>query len=147
MQSSAGPTSDRAGLAFGIAGLVWNLAGQVLVRADPSQHFAGPHGKLAALGESPSAAEVDRRCSYLAGSRMRGSAAIEKDIGSAGPAVSNGCSPHLEIERDMMDFVGHTLVKVGHRRKTVSAVHISRILATRIPERFAAQVLVSRKEL
>lgn len=90
---------------------------------------------------------VHMRCNYLAGSKTRGSAGIEEGTGSAGPAVSIGCSPHLEIEADTMDFVGRTLVKVGHQRKTMSVVHILRALATRIPERFVAQALVNRKEL
>jgi len=90
---------------------------------------------------------VHMRCSYLAGSKTRGSAAIEEGTGSAGPAVSIGYLPHLEIEADTMNFVDRTLVKVGHQRKTVSVVHIMRTLATRIPGRFAAQALVNRKEL
>lgn len=135
------------GLASGIAGLAWSPAEQVLVLADPLKQFAGSHGKLAVLGESPLAVEVHRCCSYLAGSRTRGSAAIEEDTDSAGPTVGIGCSLHLEIEEDTMGFVGHTLVKIGHHRKTVSAVHTMKRLATRSPGRFVARTLVNRNEL
>ena len=84
---------------------------------------------------------------------MKGSVAIERDIGSAGLVESIECLADLEIEAGMMRVVGrslmragrHSLLKIAHRTEMGLAVHTVKKLAIRRPVMLAVLALVNRK--